>query len=79
MASFDAEIERYSEMANNVEMQETVTIVHFLDVNSDRLKAAIIEHCSIWQQKLTALLFHMTQVSMDQLYKYMKENEKKYS
>ncbi|KAK0095864.1 hypothetical protein PV326_007167, partial [Microctonus aethiopoides] len=66
-ASFDTEIERYSEMANNVEMQETVTIVHFLDVNSDRLKAAIIEHCSIWQQKLTALLLHMTQVSMDRL------------
>lgn len=58
-------------------MQETVTIVYFLDINSDRLKAAIIKHCSLWQEKLTALLLRLTQMTVDRLYKYMEANAEK--
>lgn len=79
VASFDADIGRYTEVANNVLMQETVTSVHFLDINSDRLKLAIIGHCSQWQEKLTALLLQMTMSLVDELYKYMAENQIKMS
>ncbi|XP_063992510.1 dynein axonemal heavy chain 2-like [Diachasmimorpha longicaudata] len=77
VASFDADIGRYTEVANNVKMQETVTTVHFLDINSDRLKAAIIKDCSLWQQKLTGLLLRITQMTLDGLYQYIAENSDK--
>jgi len=51
--------------------------VHFLDINFDGLKATIIEHCSIWQQKLTALLLRMTDTMVDHVYHYIAENSTK--
>jgi len=51
--------------------------VHFLDINFDGLKATIIEHCSIWQQKLTALLLRMTDAMVDHVYHYIAENSTK--
>ncbi|XP_034934334.1 dynein heavy chain 2, axonemal [Chelonus insularis] len=75
--SFDAEIKKYEEVANDVQNQESVMTVHFLDLNSDQLKTAIIEHCSQWQQKLTTLLFRMTQEMVEELYKYIEDNQKR--
>lgn len=65
-------------MANNVQMQDTVTTVHFIDVNSDTLKQAIIDHCSLWQKKLTGLLLHLTEEKLNYAYNYISENGKKY-
>lgn len=64
-------------MADIVQLQETMTRVHFLDINSDGLKAAIIEHCSIWQQKLTELLLRVTSAMIDHVYQYIAENTAK--
>ncbi|XP_031370853.1 dynein heavy chain 2, axonemal [Apis dorsata] len=77
--TFDSDISRYTMIANNVQIQETMTSVHFLDVNSDRLKGAIIEECSIWQQKLIGVLFRQTQNMMNHVYHYIAENSKKIS
>ncbi|XP_072759448.1 dynein axonemal heavy chain 2 [Anoplolepis gracilipes] len=76
-ASFDADISKYIDVMNNVQLQETMTTVHFLNINSDGLKATIIEHCSIWQQKLTALLLRMTDAMVDHIYHYIAENSTK--
>jgi len=76
-ASFDADISKYIDVMNSVQLQETMTTVHFLDINSDGLKATIIEHCSIWQQKLTALLLRMTDAMVDHIYHYIAENSTK--
>ncbi|CAK9808028.1 Dynein axonemal heavy chain 2 [Anthophora quadrimaculata] len=75
--TFDSDIARYTIIANNVQMQETVMTVHFLDVNADRLKGAIIEQCSVWQQKLIGLLMQQTQNMMNHVYHYIAENSKK--
>ena len=56
VTSFDADISRYSEVANNVQMQEAVSYVHFIQINSGPLKIAIVNHCSLWQEKLFFLL-----------------------
>lgn len=77
VASFDADIGRYTEVANNVQMQDTVTTVHFIDVNCDTLKQAIIDHCSLWQQKLTGLLLQLTEGKINYVYNYITENGKK--
>lgn len=71
---FDSNIGRYSEVANNVQMQETVTAVHFIVVNSVDLKKEIIEHCIQWQEKLCKLLYKLTSERVNYIYDYMKEN-----
>ncbi|KAG5317386.1 DYH2 protein, partial [Pseudoatta argentina] len=76
-AVFDADISKYLEVMNNIQLQETMATVHFLDINFDGLKATIIEHCSIWQQKLTALLLRMTDAMIDHVYHYIAENSTK--
>lgn len=61
-------------MANNVQMQDTISFVYFVVINSMLLKRAIIEHCFEWQNKLTALLRRMTKTIMDNIYKYIQDN-----
>ncbi|XP_076240945.1 dynein heavy chain 2, axonemal kl-2 [Calliopsis andreniformis] len=75
--SFDSDITRYAIIANNVQMQDTVMTVHFLDVNADRLKGAIVEQCSVWQQKLITLLLQQTETMVNHVYHYIAENSKK--
>ncbi|XP_012153483.1 dynein heavy chain 2, axonemal kl-2 [Megachile rotundata] len=75
--SFDSDIVRYLIIANNVQAQDTVMTVHFLDVNADGLKGAIVEECYIWQQKLMALLLKQTENMMNHVYHYIAENSKK--
>ncbi|XP_053977121.1 dynein axonemal heavy chain 2 [Hylaeus volcanicus] len=77
--SYDGDIAKYGLTANNVQMQETVMTVHFLDVNADRLKGTIIEECSIWQQKLMGLLLRQTENMTNHVYHYIAENSKKIS
>lgn len=77
-AQFDSNIGRYTEIANNVEMQETVTSVHFIVVNSVDLKKSIIEHCVQWQSKLCKLLHKITEQSINHLYNYVKTNGELY-
>ena len=74
---FDADIGRYADIANNVQMLDTVVTVHFLDINADRLKAGIIEQCGIWQRKLTESLLRMTEDMVHYIYTYMTDNSKK--
>ena len=77
VASFDSDISRYTELANNVQMQDTVVRVHFIAINSERLKAAIIDQCFIWQQKFTLLLLKLTQAKVNHIHSYVTENSKK--
>lgn len=76
-ASFEADIFRYNDMAGNVEMQETVMSVHFLQLNSEKLKSAIIEQCIEWRSKLTGLLLRLTGAMVDHVHSYIADNSKK--
>ncbi|XP_043512192.1 dynein axonemal heavy chain 2 [Frieseomelitta varia] len=75
--TFDSDISKYAMIANSVQMQETLMTVHFLDINADRLKGAIIEECSIWQQKLIDVLFRQTENMVTHVYHYIADNSKK--
>ncbi|ERL85346.1 hypothetical protein D910_02766 [Dendroctonus ponderosae] len=70
---FDANIGRYTELANNVQIQDTVSDVHFLQINCSDLKKAIIEHCVEWQNKMCLLLFNLTERKIDDIYEYMEK------
>nr|XP_015838947.1 PREDICTED: dynein heavy chain 2, axonemal [Tribolium castaneum] len=73
-AQFDANIGRYTEVANNVQIQEGVTVVHFIRINCSELKKSIIEHCLQWQMKLCQLLYKLTVRNIDDVYEYIKVN-----
>ncbi|KAF5308522.1 hypothetical protein FQR65_LT06187 [Abscondita terminalis] len=71
---FDSNIGRYTEVANNVQIQEFVSSVHFIVVNSVELKKAIIGHCIEWQQRLCDLLNKLTDQKVASVYKYINTN-----
>lgn len=73
-AQFDANIFRYTEVANSVELQETLAHVHFLLINTADLKRDIIDHCVLWQQKLSALLYSITEVAIRGVHEYITVN-----
>lgn len=73
-AAFDSNIGRYTEVANNVQMQETISIVHFIMINAGDLKKSIIEHCVTWQRMLCELLRKMTNEKIEQVYEYIRIN-----
>lgn len=74
---FDANIGRYTEVANNVQMLETVIAVHFTVINSVDLKTEIIGHCIEWQRRLCMLLYKRTERQVYEIHRYMKENAEK--
>ncbi|KAL0267127.1 UNVERIFIED_CONTAM: hypothetical protein PYX00_009482 [Menopon gallinae] len=70
VTSFDSDISRYSEVANNVQMQEAISYIHFIQINSGPLKLAIVNHCSIWQEKLFQLLKKMADKNVRAIFQY---------
>ncbi|KAJ3206517.1 Dynein heavy chain 2, axonemal [Entophlyctis luteolus] len=56
LSTFDADINRYNEVANNTQKEETLTNINFVRLDSSHLKHALVSHCNSWQNKLTTLL-----------------------
>ncbi|KAJ3355389.1 hypothetical protein HDU91_005673, partial [Kappamyces sp. JEL0680] len=56
LSTFDADINRYNEVANNAQKEETLTNINFVRLDCSLLKHALVAHCSAWQSKLTTLL-----------------------
>ncbi|KAJ3217500.1 Dynein heavy chain 2, axonemal [Dinochytrium kinnereticum] len=56
LSTFDADINRYNEVANNTQKEETLTNVNFVRLDCSLLKHALVSHCNAWQNKLTSLL-----------------------
>ncbi|CAH2077128.1 unnamed protein product, partial [Iphiclides podalirius] len=71
---FDHLIIAYSDLANAVQVKETVNQVHFVTLNSSELKKAIIQHCLTWQIKLGELLRKITESDIDVVYAYIEKS-----
>ncbi|KAJ3056563.1 Dynein heavy chain 2, axonemal [Rhizophlyctis rosea] len=56
LATFDSDINRYNEVANNTQKEETLTNINFVRLDCSPLKHALVSHCNAWQNKLTGLL-----------------------
>ncbi|GCB75014.1 hypothetical protein scyTo_0020306, partial [Scyliorhinus torazame] len=59
VSSFDADIARYTEVANNVQKEETVVQIQFVLLDCSPLKFSLVQHCNEWQNKFTTLLSEM--------------------
>ncbi|XP_050668613.1 dynein axonemal heavy chain 2 [Leptidea sinapis] len=73
-ADFDALIINYSNLANAVQIQETINQIHFITLNSSNLKKSIIAHCLVWQTKLGELLRRITEADIDVVYEYIERS-----
>uniref|UniRef100_A0A8C8ZZR2 Dynein axonemal heavy chain 2 n=1 Tax=Prolemur simus TaxID=1328070 RepID=A0A8C8ZZR2_PROSS len=79
VSSFDADIARYTEVANNVQKEETVLNIQFVLLDCSHLKFSLVQHCNEWQNKFTTLLREMAAGRLLELHNYLKENGEKIS
>ncbi|KAL3846382.1 hypothetical protein ACJMK2_017380 [Sinanodonta woodiana] len=79
VSSFDADIARYTEVANNVQTQETILNIQFVLLDCSPLKYAILSHCTEWQNKFTTLLSEIATSRLTELHTFLKENGEKVS
>ena len=68
---------RYTEVANNVQKEETVFNIEFVLLDCSPLTFALLSHCNDWQNKFTTLLKDMASSKLMDLHKFLKENSQK--
>ncbi|KAJ3242061.1 Dynein heavy chain 2, axonemal [Chytriomyces hyalinus] len=77
LSTFDADINRYNEVANNTQKEETLTNINFVRLDSSSLKHALVSHCNAWQNKLTTLLNINAMTELNNLHEmFAKKTEK---
>nr|XP_049696661.1 dynein axonemal heavy chain 2 [Helicoverpa armigera] len=71
---FDCLVINYSNLANSIQIQETINQIHFITLNSSELKKSIIAHCIVWQTRLGELLRTITEADIDVVYNYVEKS-----
>ncbi|XP_032872211.1 dynein heavy chain 2, axonemal [Amblyraja radiata] len=79
VSSFDADIARYTEVANNVQKEETVVQIQFVLLDCSPLKFSLVQHCNEWQNKFTTLLSEMASNMLMDLLEFLNDNKIKIS
>ncbi|XP_053575482.1 dynein axonemal heavy chain 2 [Bombina bombina] len=74
VSSFDSDIARYSELANNVQKEETLVNIQFVLLDCSNLKYSLVQYCHEWQKRFTDLLSNMATGKLMELQAYMKDN-----
>uniref|UniRef100_H3A7W8 Dynein axonemal heavy chain 2 n=1 Tax=Latimeria chalumnae TaxID=7897 RepID=H3A7W8_LATCH len=74
VSSFDADIARYTEVANNVQKEETVLNIQFVLLDCSHLKFSLVQHCNEWQNKFTTLLNEMASNRLREVNTFLQEN-----
>lgn len=70
--------DRYSTTANNVQLLETISPVHFLLINSTALKQAISDHCAMFSTIVSNLLRKLAFEKINNIFQYTSENGTKW-
>lgn len=73
-SDFDVNISIYSETANRVQLQESLTSVYFIVVKATQLKASILVHIEAWKDCYKDLLKKNAYENIQNLYEYTKVN-----
>ncbi|KAG7496340.1 dynein heavy chain 2, axonemal [Solea senegalensis] len=74
VTSFDTDIHRYTEKANSVQQEETVSNIGFVTLDCSPLKSALVQHCNEWETKFTQLLSHIASTRLKELHTSMQTN-----
>ena len=67
---------RYTEVANNVQKEETIVNIQFVLLDSSPLKFSILSHCNEWQNGFTRVLKEMAISKLTELHTFMVSNSK---
>ncbi len=68
---------RYTEVANNVQTQETILNIQFVLLDCAPLKFSILSHCQEWQNKFTSLLRDIATAKLTELHEFLSQNAAK--
>ncbi|KAM3857822.1 dynein axonemal heavy chain 2 [Diretmus argenteus] len=79
VSSFDADIARYTEVANNVQQEETLVSFQFVLLDCSPLKSSLVQHCNEWQGKFTQLLSLMASTRLKELHGFLQDNANRLS
>lgn len=71
-------IDRYTEVINNVQTQETILNIQFVLLDCSPLKNSILAHCLEWQKKFTTLLSEIGTKKLNDLHNFLKSNSERY-
>ncbi|XP_056156824.1 dynein axonemal heavy chain 2 [Lampris incognitus] len=77
VSSFDADISRYMEVANNIQREEMLLNMEFVLLDCSSLKTSLLHHCYEWQDKFTQLLSLMATTSLKELHSFLQDNAKR--
>ncbi|XP_057714813.1 dynein axonemal heavy chain 2 isoform X3 [Corythoichthys intestinalis] len=77
VASFDADIHRYTEIETSIQQEETVTNFQFIVLDCSPLKTSLVQHCSQWQTKFMQLLLRIAAHSLKDMHASMNRNAKR--
>ncbi|XP_077357601.1 dynein axonemal heavy chain 2 isoform X2 [Festucalex cinctus] len=79
VASFDADIHRYTEIETSIQQEETVTNFQFIVLDCSPLKTSLVQHCSQWQTKFMQLLVRIAANALKEMHASMNRNAKRLS
>jgi len=78
VSSYDTDIGRYTDIADAIQGQESTVTVGFCIVDCGKLKFTIGDHCHLWQEKLSNLLYDKANTKLMWYNKYMEDNLAKF-
>eukprot|EP00798_Chlamydomonas_sp_ICE-L_P021926 gene21926-28972_t len=70
LSSFDADIQRYNQLQDDVLIEESTTNMRFLRIDCGPLKQTLISHCENWNSKFTGLLNSLANTELLSLHNY---------
>ncbi|KAL4125506.1 hypothetical protein PRIC2_009089 [Phytophthora ramorum] len=76
-SSFRADIERYREQQVSIQNEDLTNTINFIQIDTNFLKASLVEHTVQWIGKLTGLLNQTAHDELKELMNMMKENTQK--
>ena len=69
---------RYTEVANNVQKEETLVTLNFVFLDCSPLKFSLLSHCNEWQNGFTRVLKEMATNRLTELHAFLKDNSERF-
>ena len=79
LSSFEADISRYLQQKDKVQVEETPTHMRFMRIDGGSLKQVLVGHCEGWVSKFTGLLLTLAAAELHSLHDFFKESREQLS
>lgn len=79
LSSFETDIQRYLQLQDEVQGEDTTTTMRFLRIDCGPLKQTLVGHCEAWVSKFTGLLNSLANSELSSLNEYFRSNREQLS